>query len=213
MLKKKEVVIYDASQVFTKGVKVFEKNPFLKTVNMGSVLRKIRAKVPNPLYRLIEVIYISEYSSDTNDEFSEKFKKRQVLFEDSCIFVWNELEDESEIVAGIVREIGRATEKHTERYLYADGQLEAEFRAKRKEIRDQLDQEDDLSFFDDIEYSPEFEIVADSLNLSPFTYSINEYFVNGFLHYILGDKKSMKEISPALYKKINTIVQNNSQKP
>ena len=49
--------------------------------------------------------------------------------------------------------------------------------------------------------------ISAELFYSPYAItSLREYWANGFENYLLGDKYALKDLSPILYKKIDTIL-------
>jgi len=41
--------------------------------------------------------------------------------------------------------------------------------------------------------------------------SLREYWANGFENYLLGDKQMLRDLSPILYNKIETIIDNSEE--
>jgi hypothetical protein len=65
----------------------------------------------------------------------------------------------------------------------------------------------DQKLYKDIGYD-KLEHFTMNLFISPYgVTSLKEYFGNGFEHFFVGDKKSLTKISPVLYNKVASLVE------
>jgi len=197
------------------GVDVFIKDRTPKNVDDDFVFNYISARIPLHLTRGIDVIYVGQFPEMQEREIN-------AFYEDGAIYVTNNQEDEMDMIDDIIHELAHAVEKNNQEVVYASGQLQREFRAKRRNLHNIIEDMYDVpdGFIHDIEYSREIDnflyktIGYDILNqmvtnifISGYAAtSISEYFARGFEEYFIGDKDSLQKMSPILYKIINELV-------
>ncbi len=194
--------------LYDKPVSILE--PFTNNIDLGVVLRHIKATIPQELTNNFEGIYVGKF---TDVPFN-------ALYKDGAIYVTNDQDNEVDLLDDIVHEIAHSLEEEYQQLLYGDNSLESEFLAKRRSLYYLLDKPTlNMIYYMSPSYQPEFDEhlykelgydylrnVSSALFYSPYAItSLREYWANGFENYILGDKKKLKELSPILYNKIKQI--------
>ena len=159
-----------------------------------------------------------------NLENSLNKRDLDAAYDNGTIYLKNDHEKEMNMADDIVHEVAHAVEERYEEIIYSDKELEREFIGKRKRLYSMLDSEIpdnlDIQSYLEIEYSVNFDnflyydvgypllrALTSELFNSPYAItSLNEYFANGFVayHYDKAYKK-LKDLSPILYNKIQTI--------
>tara|TARA_R110001583_G_scaffold6509_9_gene33030 strand:- start:3062 stop:3727 length:666 start_codon:yes stop_codon:yes gene_type:complete len=197
------------------GVDVFIKDRLPDDIDPEFVFNYISARIPFHLAKNIDIIYIGEFP---------EMKKRDInaYYEDGAIYVTNKQEEDMDMIDDIIHELAHSVERSNEELVYGSGALQREFKAKRKNlytiIMDMYDVPD--KFLSDIDYNKEIDnflykvIGYDILNqmvvnifVSGYAAtSVSEYFARGFEEYFIGDKDSLRQISPVLYKIIDKLV-------
>ena len=149
---------------------------------------------------------------------------------DGALYVTNDQDSENDMIDDLIHEIAHAIEEKYGNLIYSDGKIEREFLNKRQSLWELLEREgydppqkkfyntEYDKYFDHYLYNivgyPLLENLIVGLFYSPYAItSINEYFANGFENYFLRDKAYLKNISPALYNKINDIMDSLEDNP
>ena len=175
------------------GVDVFIKDRTPDNVDDEFVFNYVNARIPFHLTTGIDVIYVGQFP---------EMKERDInaFYEDGAIYVTNDQEEEMDMVDDIIHELAHAVEVNNQEILYGSGKLQREFKAKRRNlyylIQDMYEIPD--SFLSDI--------VANIFVSGYGATSVSEYFARGFEEYFIGDKDSLREMSPVLYKIIDKLV-------
>ena len=197
------------------GVDVYIKDRLPEEVDPNFVFNYISARIPFHLARNVDIIYVGQFP---------EMKEREInsYYEDGAIYVTNKQDDDIDMIDDIIHELAHAVERNHEEKIYGSGHLQREFKAKRRNlhtlIQDLYDVPDDFS--NNIEYNKEIDeflfktIVYDILNqlvvnifISGYAAtSVSEYFARGFEEYFIGDKHTLKQISPVLYSIIDKLV-------
>jgi hypothetical protein len=216
--ERKEYFLYD--------IPVYILKPLPEHINFNNVLEELKDIVPYEFMSGLEGIYVGEFPE-------LKDRKIQAMFRDGVIYLSNfkEFADkvtEEIIIKDVVHELAHLLEDKSQHEIYGDDTIEKEYMGKKKRLVDLL-RANDVSFhgmgklFFSDEYVDELdnflfkELGYDSLIaltlglfLSPYSVtSIREYFANGFEEYIIGDRHYLKEISPALFNKLESILEFN----
>lgn len=197
------------------GVDVFIKDRTPDNVDDEFVFNYVNARIPFHLTTGIDVIYVGQFP---------EMKERDInaFYEDGAIYVTNDQEEEMDMVDDIIHELAHAVEVNNQEILYGSGKLQREFKAKRRNlyylIQDMYEIPD--SFLSDIDYNKEIDnflyktigydilnqMVANIFVSGYAATSVSEYFARGFEEYFIGDKDSLREMSPVLYKIIDKLV-------
>lgn len=192
------------------------KDPLPMEIDLKSVLEKVEKIVPNHLVYNLECIFVGQF---------EELEQREVqaVYLDGAIYVTNEQESEKDLFDDLVHETAHIAEEMAAAELYADGDLEREFLAKREKLFNILHHEGynvEKKLYMEPEYSVEFDeflyrgvgyerlaILAAGLFLTPYAAtSLSEYFANGYEHFLMGRANQVGEISPTLHNKVEQIV-------
>ena len=154
------------------------------------------------------------------EEFFKDGREYNAMFKDGAIYLSPDQDDERDLLDDILHELAHAIEEKNEDFIYGDGRLEREFLAKRKYLYYLVgDKKYDLQDYDNAEYNYDFDQhlyknigydrlrgISSELFYSPYAItSLNEYWANGFENYLLGSRGKLKEISPVLYDKVNSL--------
>ena len=183
--------------------------------DISYVLEYIESKIPAHLVHLIDSIYVGEFSF-------LKERDLNALYEDGAIYTTNHQSDEEDMIDDVVHEIAHSVEQLAGSEIYADGDIEEEFLGKRKRLYHILKAEGyniPESLILETEYNVEFDeilykvigydkliFLTMGLFASPYgATSLREYFANGFENYFIGDRESLRKISPRLYNKLEYI--------
>ena len=213
--ERKEYYLYD--------IPVYILKPLPEHIDINNVLEKLKDTIPYDFLIGLEGIYVGEFPE-------LKDRKIQAMFKDGAIYL-SSFEDypevtEETIVNNIVHELAHMLEDNAYFDIYDDASVENEYVGKKKRLVDLL-RANKVSFhgmgklFFSDEYVDELdnflfnELGYDNLSaltpglfLSPYSVtSLREYFANGVEEYLTGDEDYLREISPVLYDKINTLME------
>ena len=197
------------------GIDVYIKDRLPDHIDPEFAFKYINARIPFHLTNGIDIIYIG---------FFPEMEEREInaYYEDGAIYVTNEQDDEMDFIDDMIHEMAHAVEKNNDELIYGSGAIQREFLAKRKNLALRLNDiyilpEDFLINIDydrNIDYFLYKEIGYDILNqlvvnifVSAYAVtSVSEYFARGFEEYFIGDKESLKQLSPVLYGTIDKLV-------
>ena len=193
------------------GVSVFIKDALPEEVNGEFIFDYISSRIPSYLMKNVEVIYVGQFP---------EMKERDInaFYENDAIYITNEQDDEMDMIEDIVHEVSHAVEHYNREAIYGDGKLQREFIAKRKRLSTLLSQKFDVpnDFNINFEYDRAIDdflyrdVGYDLLNqitvgIFPSAYaatSVSEYWAKGFEELFIGEKTSLKNLCPVLYKKL-----------
>lgn len=199
------------------NVKLYVLSELPRYVNLHYIVNFIRDNIPFKFFHGVDGIYISELP---------EFKERDInaIFKDGAIYVTGQQDSDEDLLDDIVHELGHAVEEIFPNTIYSDNSIKREFLNKRVQFYNRLEedmitrkqydnfispdysQELDLFFYEHLGYDTIEEIGGD-LFLSPYAItSIREYWAVGFETYYLEDKYRVQQMSPALFDKINEIL-------
>tara|TARA_R110000822_G_scaffold206638_1_gene342967 strand:- start:723 stop:1388 length:666 start_codon:yes stop_codon:yes gene_type:complete len=197
------------------GVNVYIKDRLPDDIDPEFVFNYISARVPFHLVRNIDVIYVGQFP---------EMKKRDLnaYYEDGAIYVTNQQEEDIDMIDDIIHELAHSVERNNEEIVYGNGSLQREFKAKRRNLYNVMSEMFDVpeGFLRDIEYNKEIDMflyktvgyeILNQLVTNIFVSgyaatSVSEYFARGFEEYFIGDKDSLKQLSPVLYGIIDKLV-------
>ena len=193
-------------------LQIIVKDPLDDDVDLKDVFDKVSYLVPDHFLQLIDVVYIGEF-----DIFSER--KVNAYFLDDALYISNDQDGGEDLIDDIIHEIGHAVEKRYDDFVYGDGRVEDEFILKRSRLKrilqhqgysvekydflnSEYDKELDFFLLDEVGYDALDMLSVDLFLNSYSATSLNEYFGNGFLEFYLGNRVSLKELCPYIYKKL-----------
>lgn len=200
----------------SRGIVVYVKDPLTNGVDIEEVMQYIEKRIPAHLLAEVEMIVVGHL---------EDFDKRKInaMYKDGCLYITNEQDDEEDLIDDIIHEVGHSLEEPYGYEIYADGNLEAEFLRKRRELRNILwdhGYKTQVNFFLNMEYNVEFDnfllntvgydklaLLMQGMFISPYAAtSLREYFASGFTEFFMhSDHNLLMNISPVLYKKIKNL--------
>jgi len=185
-------------------------------IDLEEVFQFIYSKVPRHLFSEIDAIYVRNF---------EELQDRQVqsIYKDGAIYVTNLQSSLMDMVEDIIHELAHSLEGPYGMTIYADGQVDSEFVGKRIRLRDilsaggynveninfensEFDKAFDAYLHKDVGYPVLTNLTLGLFNNPYAATSLREYFASGFEEYILGDRELIRNISAALFTKIQEIV-------
>ena len=194
------------------------KDPLPENISLGNIIKTIESYVPEKFTAGIDMVFVGKFEDIASRDATS-------LWKDGAIFVDNEQDDENDIIEDLIHEIAHAVEDHYMLEVYGDDSIENEFLLKRRHLYDILESQglaDNIQPFLSLQYDLEFDEylyktvgydrltwLSMGLFVSPYgATSIKEYFANGFEEYFspTGDRGNLKIISPAIYQKIQQLM-------
>ena len=188
--------------------------PFKNEIDLDYVKNKLETLTPEYFYDNVDGFFVGYV-----DEFFKDGREYNAMFKDGAIYLSPDQDDERDLLDDIIHELAHAVEKKHENQIYGDGRIEREFIAKRNTLYHLIDDENyDLEDYENPEYDYKFDqhlykgigydklrTISSGLFYSPYAITaLREYWANGFENYLLGNKNKLKELSPALYSKIDS---------
>jgi len=195
---------------------VYVKDSCPDYINMKNVLTSIERIVPYHLSKEVDGIYVGQFKDWDDREVNSMFK-------DASIFVTNQQDDDEDMIDDIVHEFAHSIEAPMGDIIYADGTMQQEFVGKRKRLyfiikgenydvstEKFMNSEYDVKFDDFLYKKVGYEALSSmvlGLFITPYAAtSLREYFATGYVEYLMGDRNYLKSVSPALYRKIETLI-------
>jgi hypothetical protein len=197
------------------GVDVYIKDRLPEGIDPDFVFNYISARIPFHLARNIDIIYVGQFP---------EMKEREInaYYEDGAIYVTNKQDEDIDMIDDIIHELAHAVERNNEEIIYGPGQLQSEFKAKRRNLYTLIQEMYDVpeGFLTTVDYSKEIDeflyktigydilnqLVANIFISGYAATSVSEYFARGFEEYFIGDKSALKQLSPVLYSIIDKLV-------
>ena len=191
--------------------------PESEEVNIADVVADLKYALPQSALVDVDAIYIGEFP---------ELQDRTAAFHDGAIYITNKETMTSDILENVYHEVAHSLENHYGSFIFDDA-LEQEFLGKRKRLHSILAAEGydtPLSAWITPEYSKKLDMFLSDvvgypillsltmgLFVSPYgATSLQEYFANGFEKYFLGEDQAVRKISPVLYSKIESIMNDNT---
>tara|TARA_B100000963_G_scaffold361811_1_gene399885 strand:+ start:1502 stop:2173 length:672 start_codon:yes stop_codon:yes gene_type:complete len=196
-------------------IDIFIKDQLPEHINPDLVFSTFSKLIPSHLLSGVDIIYVGEF-----DVFKEK--KVNAVFQDGAIYVSNEQDSNQDMIDDIIHELAHSVEEKFTQYIYDENDLKNEFLGKRKRLYDILnsydydpsikikttyhyDEEIDMYFYQKVGYEAMWNLI-NGLFASPYsTTSLREYFAVGFEYYFMGEKTTIKKLSPILYSKLENL--------
>ena len=211
-----ESIKKNMEKTLANRIPVVIKDPLPENINLDFILDLVEKTVPEHLLYGVDIIYVGQF---------EEFKDRGInaMYENGALYITNQQTDNEDMIDDIYHEIAHACEENYFSLIYADGKIQDEFLSKRKKLFDILSQEGynvSMGDFLNIDYSEKFdELLHDEIGYEKLTFltmglfvspygatSFREYFANGFEHYFLEYPGYIKNTSPAVYEKVDSLV-------
>ncbi len=194
------------------------KDPLPENISLANIIKTIESYVPEKFTVGIDMVFVGQFEDVVERDATS-------LWADGAIFVDNEQDNDDDIIEDIIHEIAHAVEDSYMLEVYGDDSIENEFLLKRRHLYDILESQglaDNIQPFLSLQYDLEFDKylyktigyerltwLTMGLFVSPYgATSLKEYFANGFEEYFTptGDRGNLKAISPALYQKIQQLM-------
>ncbi len=201
---------------------VFIKDLLPDNINIKNVIVCVDTLIPVHPTNDLDMVYVGQFKDFEDREINSMFK-------DASIFVTNEQDNDDDMIDDIVHEVAHSLEESEfGSYVYGDDSVEIEFLGKRKRLYFIMREEGldvNSERFMNMNYSAKFDDylykqigyegltnLSMGLFLNPYSITdIREYFATGFVEYLMGDREYLKTISPHLYKKIEELVNYESE--
>ena len=189
--------------------------PFEREINLEYIKNKIQTLTPEFFFDNVDGFFVGYV-----EEFFKDGREYNAMFKDGAIYLSPDQDNERDLLDDILHELAHAVEKKYEDEIYGDGRVEREFVAKRKHLYYLLsDKKYGLETYENPEYDYNFDQhlyrnicyntlrgMSAELFYSPYAITaLREYWANGFENYLLGSRGKLKEISPVLYHKIDSL--------
>tara|TARA_R100001510_G_C7653088_1_gene211122 strand:- start:2498 stop:3163 length:666 start_codon:yes stop_codon:yes gene_type:complete len=189
--------------------------PFEKNIDLDYIKNKIESLIPEHFFDNVDGFFVGYV-----EEFFKDGREYNAMYKDGAIYLSPDQDDEADLLDDIVHELAHSVEEKHEDQIYGDGRLEREFVAKRKHLYYLLgDKTYDLETYSKPEYDYEFDQylyknigysrlrgTSAELFYSPYAITaLREYWANGFENYLLRSRGKLREISPVLYDKIDSL--------
>ena len=187
---------------------------FETDIDLNYVKNKIESLTPHYFFDNVDGFFVGYVK-----EFFKDGREYNAMYKDGAIYLSPDQDNERDLLDDILHEVAHAVEKKNEDKIYGDGRVEREFLAKRKYLYYLLgDKEYGMEAYENPEYDYDFDQhlykdigydylrgASAELFYSPYAITaLREYWANGFENYLLGSRGKLKEISPALYEKIDS---------
>lgn len=196
-------------------IRIFVKDPFVANINLDLLTKKINKTLPRHLSSGVDIIYVGQFP---------QLSARNVesAYMDGAIFISNEILNDEVLYNTIIHEIAHGVEKTFGDEVYGDQQIIEEFRNKRLQLRQRLENKelfcdprlylhfDYNKIFDDFLYKTvgydRLAIISHDIFISPYSCtSLREYFASGFEHYFIDQPEYFKKVCPKLFNKIQSL--------
>lgn len=197
------------------NINLFIKDKFINNnINVKNLIKRIKTLIPSAFFKNLDGIYIGCFSNLTERDLLG-------LYENSAIYLSNEIENEEEFISTFLHELSHSLEETEGGILYTDGKIEKEFLIKRRQLYNIIKDLENVNKIDfiNVEYSLKFDkllyhtIGYDKLDYyssgifhTPYAItSINEYFASCFEDYYSGNYADVAKISPSVVEKIQEL--------
>ena len=196
-------------------IDVFIKDRFTNNLDFDFCLKQIAIKIPSYLLSGIDIIYVGQFDFLNKREIS-------ALYDEGAIYITNVQEDEQDIIEDIIHEISHSLEERYSDFIYSDGKMMNEFLGKRKKLYFLLkaqnqnppielqttikfDQDIDDYLYKEVGYKLLWNLII-GLFISPYSATdLREYFAVGFEYYVQGDHKTVKQMCPTLFARLEEL--------
>ena len=197
-------------------VEVFQRDPLPDGVNGQKIFHSIEAHMPSKFFKGLKGVEIGhqDFYDDRNANASYK---------DGVFYITNKQDNANDLINDIIHEFAHHVEMLYPEEIYGDEKIKKEFIRKRHQLKFELRSEGYWTTeydFDNLTYDKKLDkflydrvggtmlrMATAGIFIRPYaTISLREYFATGFEEYFLGDRESLKNISPEIYKKLNTLV-------
>jgi hypothetical protein len=184
-----------------------------ETVDLPEFCREVESYIPQRLLENVEVVYIGNF---------KELQGRNATYINGGIYMSPEEPTNFDMLENFTHEVAHSLEEQYGMLIYEDD-LVNEFKGKRNRLYHILNAEGfhiNPVLYSFTEYNQKFDeflahevgyptllTLTMGLFASPYgATSIQEYFANGFEKYFLTNPRTVRDISPVLYRKIEEII-------
>jgi hypothetical protein len=188
---------------------------FVKPIDIHLIIDKIEDMFSMDLFGNLKSVEIGHHPVFD-------LKGVNAAFLNSRFYITNVQDNEDDFLDDFVHELAHLVERDIGEEFYKDGEIFDEFLSKRgalKRILRSHGHDVEKLNFANLLYSPEFDTyindqvgkekiktIIDGLFLSAYSIlAVSEYYATGFENYFLGDRRSLKNTCPKLYKKLEQL--------
>jgi hypothetical protein len=205
--EKKEIMLFNRIPVMIQDKPNYD---------VEEITASLQKTIPVSLVRELDYVIVGD---------SEYLNERDLdsVYLDGVIYMSPEIEDTEEALLTMVHEVAHSVEENFPQ-IYADETIETEFIGKRIKLMQILKSQDIETTghdfvsteydekFDDFLYLqvgyPRLRTLTSGLFMSPYaTTSVREYFADAFEEYFLRDPMGVKLMAPAVYYKIEELLE------
>ena len=182
-------------------------------VNIPLFCQEAEETIPRSLLQNIEVVYIGEF---------KELKGRNATYAHGAVYMNSHEPSNFDMLENFIHEAAHSLEIDHGMFIYDEDLIE-EFRGKRARLYYLLKAENyhiNPILYSYVEYNKKFDnflanevgyptllSITMGLFVSPYgATSVQEYFANGFEKYFLDNPRTVRDISPILYRKIEGII-------
>ena len=200
-------------EYYIHHVPVFVVNSPDDSVDIPLFCQQAEDILPLSLLRNVEVVYIGNF---------KELRDRNALYANGGIYITAQEPTSFDILENFVHEVAHSLEAVYGANIYQDDLIH-EFKGKRERLRYLIEAEGyhiNPLLYGFTEYNRKFDnflatevgyplllTLTLGLFVSPYgATSIQEYFANGFEKYFLENPRTVRDISPVLYRKIEEII-------
>lgn len=200
-------------QYYIYDIPVFVIEEVPDSVNIPEFCSEVEDYLSRPLLNGVEVVYIGQF---------KELKGRNATYAHGGIYMSSSEPTNFDMLENFIHEVAHSLDQKYGMYIYDDN-LIGEFKGKRERLRHLLEAEGyyiSPAFYSYSEYNQKFDnflanevgyptllTLTMGLFASPYgATSIQEYFANGFEKYFLENPRTVRDISPILYEKIEEII-------
>lgn len=209
---------------FNRGINFIIKDPLPVKIDMEKVMGLLRSNLPISCYDGINNVYFGKF------DILNKRQLTAIHYKDNIYLDSDKIDDEKDVLDDLIHEFAHRFEENNFERIYEDGKIINEFIGKRNRLYDLLtaevekEKDDKINYFDflNTDFDKEFDSflynkigyekitnLAPTLFIRPYAAtSLREYFATGFEDYYLNGGQELKNISPVLYAKIETLDKN-----
>ena len=200
-------------EYYIYNVPVFVVEALEESVSIGEFCSEVEDCLPRSLLKNVEVVYIGNF---------KELGDRNAMFSNGGIYMTSREPTNFDMLENFVHEVAHSLESEYGMFIYDDSLIN-EFKGKRIRLYHLLTAEGyhiNPALYGFTEYNRKFDnflanevgyptllTLTMGLFVSPYgATSIQEYFANGFEKYVLDNPRTVKDLSPVLYRKIEEII-------
>jgi len=204
-------------EYYIYNIPVFIVSDLADSVSIPDFCAEVENHIPSRLLQAVEVVYIGKF---------RELQDRNAMYSNGGIYISSDEPTNFDMLEDFIHEVAHSLDTMYGMMIYDDDLIQ-EFKGKRQRLYDILTARDyhvNPLLYSFTEYNKKFDsFLANDvgyptlLNLtmglfvSPYgATSIQEYFANGFEKYFLENPRTVRKISPVLYRKIEEIIDEDS---